>query len=71
MPLSLLVEPLELASEAIQNIPSKMKTKTLQQKKRVNGEVTMAGLWYQEGKGSQISESRELLAYVQKKGLLS
>jgi hypothetical protein len=44
MPLSLLVEPLELASEAIQNIPSKMKTKTLQQKKRVNGEVTMAGL---------------------------
>jgi hypothetical protein len=32
MPLSLLVEPLELASDAVQNIPSEIKTKTLQHK---------------------------------------
>jgi hypothetical protein len=44
MPLSLLVEPLELASDAVQNIPSKIKTKTLKQKKRIKGQVKMAGL---------------------------
>jgi hypothetical protein len=33
MPLSLLVEPLELASDAVLNIPSEIKTKTFQQKK--------------------------------------
>ncbi len=38
MPLSLLVEPLELASDAVQNIPSEIKTKTLQQK-IINGKV--------------------------------
>ncbi len=32
MPLSLLVEPLELASDAVQNIPSETRTKKFQQK---------------------------------------